>query len=981
MWNRSMAIPAKLTLPLSEGWSLHRTLLVSSLLLTLFFSIIYLLNPKAIQILNLKSTDLILGASEAPEPDLPVVIVAIDEASLKKYGQWPWPRYRLARLLETIDNAGAASVGVSIIFPERDRTSPKIWQETLEKDLGYTIDTSGIPSKFLDYDTFLANIVESGPFVLGYELLFSHTETTGPDCNLNPVALSKTDHVISQAPGMNFYNAKGVVCNYKVLADAATRSGFLNGTSDVDGVLRRLPLMIEFDGNIYPSFALAVLMQYRQHDLLVLHDDNRQVASVSLQDLHIPTDNHGNFLLGPPQSQISEHLSAADVIEGAVAVESLEGKIVLVGLTASGLSQVYPTPMDPLTPLLDLHKYSIESVASSLHTIRTPVFSVYEVGFSFILCLFLAICIYYLPAILSVGLCLTVILLSWVLAATVFRESGYLYSPFLPTILVLLNCGLLIALKFRHFQLKAKNEVGETLLLLKSSETNLQSILNAIPDIVFRLDNSGKITFISPAISKYMKSPEHLLGRPIFDLVAPEDLDKAQYRINERRTGGRATHDLEIRLMLTKDFNTPQEGRRYFSVSAEGVYHDKVSASMVFIGTQGIVRDITERKRLEHQLLQAQKMEVVGNLAAGIAHDLNNILSGLVSYPDLLLLEIPKDSPLYEKVSVIQRSGKKAAVIVQDLLTLARRNVDITDVCNMNTIITEYLRSMEFQRVKDKYPEISIQTDLLEDLMNFKGSAVHLSKVIMNILHNALEAMPAGGVIKISTNNTYVESHLHGYEHIPEGEYICTIVSDNGVGIPHGDLERVFEPFYTKKSLDRSGTGLGMTVIWATVKDHDGYLDILSKEGQGTTLKIYLPVTREITDNNQGRIVLDDYIGTETILIVDDITEQLNIAGNMLSKLGYNVLTATSGLEAIATLKRQPVDVIILDMIMPDGLDGLETYEEVLKLNPQQKAIITSGFSESDRVKKLQQLGAGRYIQKPYTMEALGVAVRAELDK
>ncbi len=288
---------------------------------------------------------------------------------------------------------------------------------------------------------------------------------------------------------------------------------------------------------------------------------------------------------------------------------------------------------------------------------------------------------------------------------------------------------------------------------------------------------------------------------------------------------------------------------------------------------------------------------------------------------------------------------------------------------------------MGFRREMDKYPDISIHTDLLEELMNFKGSAVHLSKVIMNILHNALEAMPAGGTINISTNNTYVESHLHGYEHIPEGEYICAIVSDNGVGIPQGDLNRVFEPFYTKKSLDRSGTGLGMTVIWATVKDHDGYLDIFSKEGQGTTLKIYLPVTREITDNKQRRIVLDDYIGSETILIVDDITEQLNIAGNMLSKLGYNVLTATSGAEAIDTIKRQPVEIIILDMIMPDGLDGLETYEEVLKLNPQQKAIVTSGFSESDRVKKLMQLGAGSYIQKPYTMEALGMAVRAELDK
>ena len=462
--------------------------------------------------------------------------------------------------------------------------------------------------------------------------------------------------------------------------------------------------------------------------------------------------------------------------------------------------------------------------------------------------------------------------------------------------------------------------------------------MRAIPDIVFRLDDSGNFIFISPAISRYRKSPEKFLGRPIFDYVVPEDRDRAKYKLNERRTGDRATVDLEIRLLLTREDQQAEEDYRFFSVSAEGIYRNTLPDPREFLGTQGIVKDITDRKRLERQLVQAQKMEVIGNLAAGIAHDLNNILSGLVSYPELLLLEIPKDNPLHEKISVIQKSGQKAAVIVQDLLTLARRNVAVSGISNMNAIISEYLGSLEFRRLRKKHPAITVSTDLGDNLMNVEGSAVHLSKVIMNLLHNAMEAMPAGGKVIISTGNSSLHTNLDSYEYIPAGEYVCTSVADNGVGIPEADLPRIFEPFFTRKVADESGTGLGMTIIWATVKDHKGYLDIRSQEGQGTTITIYLPATKESGDGNNGRTVLADYIGSETVLVVEDIAEQSDITRNMLIKLGYTVLTAASGPEALMILRKQPVDLVILDMIMPGGLDGLETYEKILRISPNQKA-------------------------------------------
>jgi two-component system, cell cycle sensor histidine kinase and response regulator CckA len=246
------------------------------------------------------------------------------------------------------------------------------------------------------------------------------------------------------------------------------------------------------------------------------------------------------------------------------------------------------------------------------------------------------------PTSLSVGLCFLLVGVNWIGAETIYQYYGYIFSPLLPTVSMIANFFLLTTFKFWHFQLQAKSETGNALLLLKSSETILESILRTIPDIVLRLDNSGNLTFISPAIFKYMKSNENILGRPIFDYVMPEDRDRARYKLNERRTGERATVNLEIRLLFTREDRQTEEDHRFFSVSAEGIYRENTADPQEFIGTQGIIKDITDRKRLERQLLQAQKMEVVGNLAAGIAHDLNNILSGLVSYPDLLLMEIPK---------------------------------------------------------------------------------------------------------------------------------------------------------------------------------------------------------------------------------------------------------------------------------------------------------------------------------------------------
>ena len=507
---------------------------------------------------------------------------------------------------------------------------------------------------------------------------------------------------------------------------------------------------------------------------------------------------------------------------------------------------------------------------------------------------------------------------------------------------------------------------------IRESEARSRALLDAMPDMMFHLDRDGVLLDFKGTREDLQMSPENFLGKGI-NRVMPADIATMILTKIEQVLSTRRIQIFEYQLPVRSQTT-------YFECRMVAFSEDTVLA---------LVRNITESKeaaadklRLEQQLRKAQKMEAIGTLAGGVAHDLNNVLSGLVSYPELILLDLADDSPLRQSILTIQKSGEKAANIVQDLLTLARRGVSVSQVVNLNHIIMDYLKSPEYERLNQYYPQIKIDVNLEPDLLQVKGSPVHLSKTIMNLVSNAAEAMPDSGTVCIASHNRYIDKPIRGYDDIQEGDYVILKVRDTGVGIAEKDLERIFEPFYTKKAMGRSGTGLGMAVVWGTVKDHNGYIDVHSIEGQGTEFSIYLPACRQSLTVQQTQLSMEDYRGRgEFVLVVDDIEEQRAIACDILTRLGYRVDSVASGEQAVDYLKDHRTDLVVLDMIMNPGIDGLETYKRIIRYHPRQKAIIASGFSESERVKEAQALGVGAYVKKPYLMEKIAVAIRQELDR
>ena len=485
---------------------------------------------------------------------------------------------------------------------------------------------------------------------------------------------------------------------------------------------------------------------------------------------------------------------------------------------------------------------------------------------------------------------------------------------------------------------------------LRDSEQRMKIILDKLPAGVLIIDEESKtIKDVNPAAQKIIGEPrEKIVGSRCHRFVCPVeegacpiidagmDMDRSERMLI--RAGGEEIPILKTVCRINLD------GRRHLLES--------------FI-------DLSDKENLEARLQRAQKMEALGTLAGGVAHDLNNILSGITSYPELLLHSLPQESQLRRPLETIKRSGEKATTIVQDMLTLARRGVEVREVLNLKKVIEDFFNSPELSHLKSYHPRVSFRFNAANDLLNIKGSPVHLFKTVMNLVSNGAEAMPSGGSLTVAVENRHVDLPLRAYDTVKEGDYVMLSVSDTGHGIADEDRQRIFEPFYTKKKMGRSGTGLGMAVVYGTVKDHMGCIDVASEIDRGTTVTVYFPATRQqivedrTADDTKDFQIGRDFQGSgESILIVDDVAEQRQIATDILAVLNYKIHAVASGEEAVGYVRNNYVDLVVLDMIMDPGMNGLEAYQEILKFRPTQRAILVSGYSETDDVRRALELGA-----------------------
>ncbi|HOP06206.1 MAG TPA: response regulator [candidate division Zixibacteria bacterium] len=391
------------------------------------------------------------------------------------------------------------------------------------------------------------------------------------------------------------------------------------------------------------------------------------------------------------------------------------------------------------------------------------------------------------------------------------------------------------------------------------------------------------------------------------------------------------------------------------------------------------LRSQQQQHRLEEKLLKAEKMESLGMLAGGVAHDLNNMLGPLVGYPELILRKLEKDNPIRKQIERIQRSAVDAAEVIQDLLTLARRGRYEMKSLNLNEVVENYLDSPSYLKLSEQRNEVRLENSLDPAIGLINGSAPHLAKVVMNLIVNAYDAMPDGGNLRVSTSVEHLSKAAGVSEQIEPGDYVVLRVKDTGSGIPEDAIGKIFEPYFSKKAMGASGSGIGLAVVYGILKDHHGSYDIISEVDVGTEFVLYFPLTEmprqaeKADDDIQG--------GDETILIVDDVEEVREMACALLEMLGYITVPMENGHKALDYLKNNKVDLVVLDMIMEPDFDGLDTLREIVKHCPDQKSLIVSGYSATERVQAALELGAGGYVKKPFTVEAIGAAVRKVLDK
>jgi len=503
---------------------------------------------------------------------------------------------------------------------------------------------------------------------------------------------------------------------------------------------------------------------------------------------------------------------------------------------------------------------------------------------------------------------------------------------------------------------------------LRESEEKYREIFENAIEGIYQTTPEGQCLGVNPALTRILgyESPAELRDT-ISDIGSQLYVDPSR-RLEFKRllSENGMVRAFEAQL-IRKDKNTV-----WGEINATVIRNQEGN----IVSYQGTVMDITEKKRLEMQLQQAQKMKAIGTLAGGIAHDFNNLLMGIQGYVSLMLLDIDSSHPHYERLKAIQEQVVSGADLTGQLLGFARGGRYVVKPANMNDILQQ--TSSLFWRTKK---EISVFQKYRKDLWPVEVDRGQMDQLFMNLYMNAWQAMPGGGEITITTENVFWDNKNPLPDSGVGGRYVKISIADTGTGMDQSTKERIFDPFFTTKGMGRGGTGLGLATVYGIVKGHNGMIDVYSELGEGTTFTIYLPVSdKEIVTEKTS---VENFVpkGVETVLLVDDETAVLEVCKQMLESLGYRVYLAQNGEEAIAVYmeKRNQIDLIILDMIMP-GMSGGETFDRFRKINPEIRVLLSSGYSIDGEAQQIIDRGCRGFLQKPFQLKMLAQNVRKILN-
>lgn len=512
---------------------------------------------------------------------------------------------------------------------------------------------------------------------------------------------------------------------------------------------------------------------------------------------------------------------------------------------------------------------------------------------------------------------------------------------------------------------------------LKRSEEKYRTILENMDEGYYEADLTGRILFSNEAFCNMIGyTREELFGmnyrKEKLKKAFPEAADKAFHIFNEVYRTGKSM-DVEQHNIIRKDGSI---GIHELSISLLKSKDDKP------IGFRGITRDITERcraeeekRRIEAQLQQIQKMEAIGTLAGGIAHDFNNLLMSIQGKASIMLYNLNKDHPLYDPIRSIEQLIQSGSEITQQLLGFAREGKFEIKPVNINNLVKN--SSKMFASTKK---ELRIHTTLQRNVWTAEVDPSQIDQVLLNLFVNASQAMPKGGDIYIETENIKLDEHFVKPYFVKPGKFVRISVIDTGIGMDEKTIKRIFDPFFTTKEMSR-GTGLGLSSAYGIIQNHHGIINAYSEKGKGTTFNMYLPasekrITKDIKHQEQVKK------GTETILLIDDEKRIIETASEMLKLLGFKVGSAKSGKEAIQIYRKsyKEIDLIILDMVLPE-MDGSEIYDNIKEINPEVKVLLSSGYSVDGMASEILAKGCNGFIQKPFTLEKFSQKISDVLGK